>query len=87
MEDKDDEDDEEGSGDENEGFDNEEGGDEYIVVVHSVKNKRASHMMGDKSVSNWNTSPLQVFFCIFQVFPAFTLGFPTIYLRLFIRPW
>lgn len=54
-EDKEDEDDddEEGSGDENEGFENEEGGDEYILVLHSVNNKRASHMMGDKSVSNF----------------------------------
>lgn len=41
-------DDDEGSGDENEGFENEGGGDEYILVLHSVKNNRVSHMMGDK---------------------------------------
>ena len=46
-----DEDEDEGSGDENAGFSNEEGGDEYILVLHSVNNNRATHMMGDKSVS------------------------------------
>ena len=43
---------EEGSGDENEGFDNEEGGDEIVLLLHSYQNNRAMHMMGDKSVSN-----------------------------------
>ena len=47
-----DEDEDDGSGDENAEFSNEEGGDEYILVLHSVKNNRATHMMGDKSVSN-----------------------------------
>jgi len=41
-----DEDEDEESGDENDGFGN---GDEYILVLHSVKNNRATHMMGDKS--------------------------------------
>lgn len=42
-----DEDEDEGSGNENDAFDNGDAGDEYILVLHSVKNKRASHMMGD----------------------------------------
>lgn len=52
-------DDDEGSGDENEGFENEGGGDEYILVLHSVNNKRASHMMGDKDVSNQGSHVLK----------------------------
>lgn len=43
-----DEDEDEESGDENDGFGN---GDEYILILHSVKNNRATHMMGDRSVS------------------------------------
>lgn len=50
-----DEDDDEGSGDENDGFGDGEAGDEYILVLHSVNNERASHMMGDTSVSNCNS--------------------------------
>ena len=45
------EDEDEGSEKESDAFDNGEAGDEYMLVLHSVKNKRASHMMGDPSVS------------------------------------
>ena len=54
-EDEEEEDDYEESGDGGEGF----GGEEYILVLHSVKNDRSKHMMGDKSVS---TLPLNPFF-------------------------
>ena len=46
-----DEDEEEGSGDEDDPFDNKEGGDEYILLLHSYNNDRATHMMGKKTVS------------------------------------
>ena len=45
------EDEDGGSDKESDAFDNGEAGDEYMLVLHSVKNKRASHMMGDPSVS------------------------------------
>lgn len=51
-----DEDEDEGSGNESDAFDNGEAGDEYMLVLYSVKNKRASHMMGDPSVSILNKS-------------------------------
>lgn len=54
-EDEEEEDDYEESGDGGEGF----GGEEYILVLHSVKNDRSKHMMGDKSVS---TLPFNPFF-------------------------
>ena len=53
-EDEEEEDDYEESGDGGEGF----GGEEYILVLHSVKNDRSKHMMGDKSVS---TLPFNLF--------------------------
>lgn len=43
------EDEDGGSDKESDAFDNGEAGDEYMLVLHSVKNKRASHMMGDPS--------------------------------------
>lgn len=48
-EDMEDEDEEEGSGDEDDPFDNKEGGDEYILLLHSYNNDRATHMMGKKT--------------------------------------
>ena len=52
-EDEEEEDDYEESGDGGEGF----GGEEYILVLHSVKNDRSKHMMGDKSVSTLPFNP------------------------------
>ena len=52
-EDEEEEDDYEESGDGGEGF----GGEEYIMVLHSVKNDRSKHMMGDKSVSTLQFNP------------------------------
>lgn len=52
-EDEEEEDDYEESGDGGEGF----GGEEYILVLHSVKNGRSKHMMGDKSVSTLPLNP------------------------------
>ena len=46
------EDEEEGSEDEDDPFDNKEGGDEYLLLLHSYNNDRATHMMGNKTVSN-----------------------------------
>ena len=53
-EDEEEEDDYEESGDGGEGF----GGEEYILLLRSVKNDRSKHMMGDKSVS---TLPFNLF--------------------------
>ena len=54
-EDEEEEDDYEESGDGGEGF----GGEEYILVLHSVKNDRSKHMMGDKSVSTLPFNPFK----------------------------
>ena len=67
-----DEDEDEGSGNENDAFDNGDAGDEYILVLHSVKNKRASHMMGDPTVSSCNETTFVTDKLSWKIFPILT---------------